>query len=61
MKKDGFNISFEEPGRALDPVRIYMREMGCIPLLTRNEKIVLIPQEIRDFIDMRASCPYFLW
>jgi RNA polymerase primary sigma factor len=41
MKKDGFNVSFEELGRALDPVRMYMREMGCIPLLTRNEEIVL--------------------
>jgi RNA polymerase primary sigma factor len=41
MKNAGFNISFEEPGRTLDPVRIYMREMGCIPLLTRNEEIVL--------------------
>lgn len=25
----------------MDPVRMYMREMGCIPLLTRNEEIVL--------------------
>jgi len=41
MKKAGFNISFEEPGRTSDPVRIYMREMGNIPLLTRNEELVL--------------------
>jgi len=41
MKNAGFNISFEEPGRTSDPVGIYMREMGCIPLLTRNEEIVL--------------------
>jgi RNA polymerase primary sigma factor len=41
MKNVGFNISFEEPGRTSDSVGIYMREMGNIPLLTRNEEIVL--------------------
>jgi RNA polymerase primary sigma factor len=41
MKKVGFNTSFEEPGRTSDPVRIYMREMGNIPLLTRKEELVL--------------------
>ena len=41
MKKAGFNISFEEPGRTSDPVRIYMREMANVPLLTRKEEIAL--------------------
>jgi RNA polymerase primary sigma factor len=41
MKKVGFNISFEEPGRTSDPVNIYMREMGSIPLLTRKEELFL--------------------
>ncbi|MGB8952932.1 MAG: RNA polymerase sigma factor RpoD [Candidatus Aminicenantales bacterium] len=41
MQKVGFNISFEEPGRTLDPVRIYMKEMSQIPLLTREEEVVL--------------------
>jgi len=41
MKKVGFNISLEGPGRTSDPVRIYMREMGNIPLLTRKEELVL--------------------
>jgi RNA polymerase primary sigma factor len=31
----------EEPGRTSDPVRIYMKEMYRIPLLTRKEEIVL--------------------
>ena len=39
MKKVGFNISFEGPGRTSDPVRIYMREMGNIQLLTREGEI----------------------
>ena len=41
MKRTGFNISLEEPGRTSDPVRIYMREMGNIPLLTRKEELAL--------------------
>jgi len=38
-------VSFEGPGRTLDPVRIYMREMGNIKLLTREAEI-LIAKEI---------------
>jgi RNA polymerase primary sigma factor len=34
-------ISLEEPERTTDPVRIYMKEMSRIPLLTRKEEIVL--------------------
>ena len=41
MKNVGFNISFEEPRQTSDPVRIYMREMANVPLLTRKEEIVL--------------------
>jgi len=41
MKKDGVNVSFEEPERISDPVGFYMRDMGRIPLLTRNEELVL--------------------
>jgi RNA polymerase primary sigma factor len=39
MRNVGFNISFEGPGRTSDPVRIYMREMGNIQLLTREGEI----------------------
>jgi len=38
-------VSFEGAGRTLDPVRIYMREMGNIQLLTREAEI-LIAKEI---------------
>ena len=39
MKKAGFNISIEEPGRTPDAISMYMREMGSIPLLTREGEI----------------------
>jgi RNA polymerase primary sigma factor len=40
-KRDANIISFEEPGRTSDPVRLYMKEMSRIPLLTRKEEIAL--------------------
>jgi RNA polymerase primary sigma factor len=55
MKKDGLNISFEKPERTSDPVGIYMREMGSIPLLTRNEELVLAKEMERgDEIVIKA-------
>jgi len=41
MKVDRFNLPSEDSRRAPDPVSIYMREMGSIPLLTREEEVVL--------------------
>jgi RNA polymerase primary sigma factor len=40
-RKDASIISFEEPGQTSDPVRLYMKDMSRIPLLTRKEEIVL--------------------
>jgi RNA polymerase primary sigma factor len=40
-RRDANIISFEEPGQTTDPVRLYMKEMSRIPLLTRKEEIVL--------------------
>jgi RNA polymerase primary sigma factor len=41
MKNVGFKISFERPGRTSDSLRVYLREMATVPLLTRQEEIVL--------------------
>jgi len=41
MKEDRFNVPSADSGRTADPVSIYMREMGSIPLLTREEEVVL--------------------
>jgi len=40
-RRDANIISFEEPGRTSDPVRLYMKEMSQIRLLTRKEEIAL--------------------
>jgi RNA polymerase primary sigma factor len=55
MKKDGVSVSSEEPERTSDPVKIYMREMGSIPLLTRNEELFLAKEMERgDEIVIKA-------
>ena len=49
-----------EFGRTTDPVRMYMREMGTVELLTRQGEIELakrIEDGIRQSIEAIASCP----
>ena len=49
-----------EAGRTTDPVRMYMREMGTVELLTREGEIVIakrIEEGIRDVLNALASFP----
>ena len=50
----------EELGRTDDPVRMYLREMGTVELLTREGEIVIakrIEEGIRDVLNALASFP----
>jgi RNA polymerase primary sigma factor len=47
-------------GRTTDPVRMYMREMGAVPLLTREGEIEIakrIEGGLRDMIQAISACP----
>ena len=49
-----------EFGRTTDPVRMYMREMGTVDLLTRQDEIALarrIESGIRQSMEAMATCP----
>ncbi len=49
-----------EPGRTIDPVRMYMREMGTVELLTREGEISIakrIEEGIRDVLHSIAYWP----
>jgi len=49
-----------EAGRTTDPVRMYMREMGTVELLTREGEIAIakrIEEGIRDMLTALASYP----
>jgi len=55
MKNDGYNASYKDSERTADPVSIYMREMGSIPLLTRAEELALAKEMERgDEIVIKA-------
>ncbi|MES2535882.1 MAG: RNA polymerase sigma factor RpoD [Pseudomonadota bacterium] len=47
-------------GRTTDPVRMYMREMGAVPLLTRESEIEIakrIEGGLKDMIQAISACP----
>ncbi|MBU6305588.1 MAG: RNA polymerase sigma factor RpoD, partial [Betaproteobacteria bacterium] len=49
-----------EFGRTTDPVRMYMREMGTVELLTREGEIVIakkIEEGLRDIVMAISACP----
>ena len=49
-----------DPVRTTDPVRMYMREMGTVDLLTRKDEIALakrIEDGIRQSMEALATCP----
>ncbi|MBA3479377.1 MAG: RNA polymerase sigma factor RpoD, partial [Lautropia sp.] len=49
-----------EFGRTTDPVRMYMREMGSVELLTREGEIVIakkIEEGLKDMMQAISACP----
>ncbi|MGC8030576.1 sigma-70 factor domain-containing protein, partial [Salmonella enterica] len=47
-------------GRTTDPVRMYMREMGSVELLTREGEIEIakrIEDGLKDMIQAISACP----
>ena len=51
-------------GRTTDPVRMYMREMGTVELLTREGEIVIakrIEEGIRECIALKLYCRHACW
>ena len=49
-----------EFGRTTDPVRMYMREMGTVGLLTREDEIVIakrIEEGLKHMIQAISACP----
>lgn len=49
-----------EFGRTTDPVRMYMREMGAVELLKREDEIVIakkIEEALKDMVQSLSECP----
>jgi len=51
----GLDLSFEVDSKSQDPVRIYLREMGSVPLLTREGEVVIAKRMERgELVVMKA-------
>jgi len=48
-----------EPGRTTDPVRMYMREMGTVDLLTREGEIVIAKRIAEGIRDVQHAMAYW--
>ena len=60
ISEEALVTTIEAGGKTMDPVRMYMREMGTVPLLTREGEIVIakrIEDGIRDAMRALASYP----
>src|SRR5690606_29523918 len=50
-----------EGGRTTDPVRMYMREMGTVELLTREGEIAIAKRIEEGLLQVQASLGAFPW
>jgi RNA polymerase primary sigma factor len=59
-EEEGEEIEIGTFGRATDPVRMYLREMGSVPLLTREGEVEIakrIESGKRDVLSIVLNCP----
>jgi RNA polymerase primary sigma factor len=59
-EEEGEEIEIETFGRATDPVRMYLREMGSVPLLTREGEVEIakrIESGKREVLSIVLNCP----
>ena len=59
-EEDVVEYELEAFGKAADPVRIYLKEMGSFPLLTREEEVEIakrIESKQREVLSVVLNCP----
>jgi len=59
-EEEGEELEMEGPGRATDPVRMYLREMGSVSLLTREGEVEIakrIESGKREVLSVVLNCP----